>query len=92
MGSGNAPAVDTGNLDSSIKVEKQGRDEQGRFSKKDTAARYIHIDTSTGDNPNGRGNYAAALEDPSYYNLPFVAPALERSGELFKEVIIRSVK
>lgn len=92
IGSGTAPGMDTGNLDSSIRVEKQGRDEGGRFSGKDKAARYIHVDTTDGSDNRGRGNYAMALEDPDYYNLPFVAPALERSGDLLKIVIERNVQ
>lgn len=92
IGSGTPPGMDTGNLDSSIRVEQQGRDEGGRFTGKDKAARYIHIDTSEGSNPGGRGNYSMALEDPDYYNLPFVAPALERSGDIMKISIKRNVQ
>lgn len=92
MGSGTPPGMDTGNLDSSIRVEAQGRDEGGRFSGKDTAARYIHIDTTEGSNNLGRGNYAPALEDPDYYNLPFLAPALERSGDILTISIKRNVQ
>jgi hypothetical protein len=92
MGSGTPPAMDTGNLDSSVKVEKQGRDDLGRFAGKDATVRYIQVNTAEGSNPNGRGNYAMALEDADYYNLPFIAPALERSGDLFETIIKRAVQ
>lgn len=90
-GSGTAPAMDTGNLDSSVKVDRQGRDELGRFAGKDAAVRFIRVNTAEGSNPGRRGNYAMALEDPDYYNLPFIAPALERSGDLFLTIIKREV-
>lgn len=94
IGSGNPPAMDTGNLDSSIRKEDQGRDALGHFDKKgdDAKAYYIHIDTEEGNNPNGRGNYAMALEDPDYYDLPFISPALERAFGVYTSNIKRFIR
>lgn len=89
---GEAPAKDTKNLDSSIKVDEQKRDTSGRFSA-DAHVLFVRMDTSQGDNPNGRGNYAQALEDPDYiYNRPFIQPAIDRMEGLFPEIMKRMYK
>jgi hypothetical protein len=81
---GSPPAVDTGNLDSSVKLERTGRDERGRFANAaNTAVHFVRIDTTQGSNPGGRGQYAAALEDPDYFNRPYMRPAVERAAEHF---------
>jgi hypothetical protein len=70
---GNAPAIKTGNLDTSFSVE-QGRDELGRFA----SSAVVKIDTENGSDPQNRGQYAAELEDSM--NRPFVRPAIERAS------------
>lgn len=86
---GHAPAVVTGNLDTSIFVERTGRDVMGRFARDDKASlRFIRIDTTRGQSPTyttrggvqkSRGQYGMALEDPAYLNRPYLAPALDRA-------------
>lgn len=89
---GSAPAKVTGNLDSSIFVETQGRAAGGRFGGKDAFYRYIRIDTSRGDDPRGRGGYSQALEDKSYLDRPFVEPAMDRLSSIFPEMAKREIK
>lgn len=88
---GEAPAIQTGNLDSSVKVDPQMRDTSGRFSS-DAHVLFVRVDTSEGDDPQGRGNYAPALEDPNYLNRPFIQPAIDRMEGLFPEIMRRFVK
>ncbi len=90
VGSGNPPAIDSGVLDESVVAENQGRDSEGRFAGKDATAWYIHVDTSEND-PNGY-NYAQVLEDPDAYNLPFLAPALQRAEGYYASNIKRFVR
>jgi hypothetical protein len=88
---GEAPAIKTGNLDSSVKIDPQKRDTSGRFSA-DAHVMFVRIDTSEGVDPQGRGNYAPALEDESYLNRPFVQPAVDRMQEIFPEIMKRMIK
>ncbi len=87
---GSPPAMVTGNLDSSVKADEQGRDLQGRFAGKDAAVMFIRVDTSEGIDPGERGNYAPILELD--LDRPFIAPALERAGGQFTVNIKRFVK
>jgi len=90
-GSGNPPAIDTGVLDSSIMVDDQGRDTEGHFANNANAeVWYVRVDTA--ENDPGGYNYAQALEDPDYYNLPFIAPALIRAEGYFASNIKRFVR
>jgi len=75
---GNAPAVQTGNLDSAIKNGMgQGRDLGGRFaSQENIKVMFLTINTDLGDRPMGRANYAQELE--TEMNRPFVEPSLRR--------------
>lgn len=87
-GSGNPPAIDTRVLDPSVMVDEQGRDSEGRFANNANAAVwYIRVDTA--ENDPGGYNYAQALEDPEYYDLPFLAPALQRAEGYFASNIQR---
>lgn len=87
---GNPPAIRSEVLNDSVVVDKQGRDEAGRFAGKDAKAYYIHVDTSEGD-PDGY-NYAQALEDPDYLDRPFIAPALDRAEGYFTSNIQRFMR
>lgn len=90
-GSGTPPAMDTEVLDRSVVVDDQGRNETGQFAGRDMAATwYIRVDTAEND-PQGY-NYAQALEDPQYYNLPFLAPAMLRAEGYFTSNIKRFVR
>lgn len=89
--SGNPPALDSTNLSTSIFMETQGRDEAGRFAGKDAKVRYIRVNTLDGQYPNGY-NYAMALEDPDYYDLPFLAPALDKIGGTYTSNIKRFMR
>lgn len=84
-GSGNPPAIKTGNLDSSV-IAEQGRDVLGRFA----AARVVRVDTEAGMQPNNRGNYAQALEFG--YNLPFFEPAKERLMQIYPTLAKRFIR
>lgn len=84
-GSGNPPAIKTGNLDSSV-IAEQGRDVLGRFA----AARVVRVDTEAGDYPNNRGNYAQVLEHK--YNLPFFEPAKERLMVVYPDLAKRFLR
>ena len=90
---GAAPAVVTGNLDSSVIVDEQGRSDGGRFaSKSGQKVKIVRVDTSKGDDPQGRGNYAQALEDPHYiYNRPFMRPAIKRLESEFVRMAKRKI-
>lgn len=79
---GNPPAIKTGNLDGSVKANRQGRGEGGRFaSSKNVKYWYVTIDTSEGPDPRNRGQYAGILEDSR--DRPFVAPALARLSGVY---------
>jgi HK97 gp10 family phage protein len=83
---GDPPAKDTKNLDSSLMMETSGRDQLGRFANSDNAKyAFVRVDTSRGSNPNGRGNYAQALETGTQYMSarPFLEPALDRLSTIF---------
>lgn len=87
---GNPPAVLTGNLDSSVEVDRQGRDVLGRFAGKDALVLFVRIDTTKGDNPLGRKEYASVLEDEM--NRPFVQPAVDRMSQNFPHFFRRIFK
>lgn len=86
---GQPPAVRTGNLNDSVKVEDQGRSALGQFASGDNSKSwFIQIDTS--GHPDGRNQqYAMALEDPDYLNRPFLEPALKRAEGRFDEFFRR---
>lgn len=89
--SGSPPAIDSGVLNDSIVVDDQGRNDTGQFANKDMASVwYIRVDTS--DNDPGGYNYAQVLEDPDAYDLPFIAPALERAEGYYTSNIKRFVR
>lgn len=97
---GNPPSIESGgrknrtpgNLDSSVIVDDQGRDSLGRFAT-DAKIFFVRTDTSKGDNPEGRGNYAAALEDPNYkYKRPFTEAAINRMQDIFPAIYKRMIK
>ena len=71
---GSPPAILTGNMDSAVKAESQGRDDRGRFQGPDAKVWYVTIKTSQGENPLGRGEYAAEVDQTR----PFIEPALDR--------------
>lgn len=85
QGSGNPPAIKTGNLDSSV-IAEQGRDVLGRFA----AARVVRVDTEAGMNPQGRGNYAQVLEFK--YDLPFFQPAVDRLEAVYPSLAKRFIR
>lgn len=87
---GNAPAKLTHNLDSSIFIESTSRGEGGRFAGKEGKYRYIVVDTSKGDNPLGRGNYSATLENEM--NRPFLQPAIDRVAPVLGNLAKRKIK
>ncbi len=88
---GNAPAIVTGNLDSSVVVDPRGRDAKGRFaSGEDAVVRFVRVDTSKGDNPMGRGNYAHILEDD--LGRPFMEPAIERMSKIYPDMFQRFLR
>jgi hypothetical protein len=80
---GQPPAILTGNLDSSIFVERQGRDILGRFAGRDAQVWFVRIDTERGENPLGRGQYAEVLDDEEQMNRPFVDRAMDRTAQNF---------
>lgn len=87
---GSPPAIVTGNLDSSVMVEKTGRDERGRFaSPENTYVKFVRIDTSQGMNPGERGNYAHILEGK--LDRPFIEPAIEVVGQLYGAIMKRVI-
>lgn len=92
---GKPPAVDTGNLDSSVIAEPQGRQSGGRFgTDTDSIAWYVRIDTSQGDNPDGRGGYSQALETGTYRMAarPFMRPAIDRLKGIFPDMAHREIR
>lgn len=79
---GEPPAIRTGNLDSSVQVEKQGRDIFGKFTSRENAQTWVvTIDTERGCCPNKRGQYGAVLE--LLLSRPFLEPAIDRSINFF---------
>jgi hypothetical protein len=99
---GNPPAMDTGNLDSAVRAEPQGRDLGGRFgTDTDSMAWYVRVDTANGEHPENwygtdRGGYGQALENgvPSR-NLkprPFMKPAIDRLRQTFPEMALREIR
>jgi hypothetical protein len=86
---GEPPAVQTGNLDSSILVDDQKRDTSGRFST-DAIVMFLRADTTEGTNPMGRGNYTQAVQEQ--FDRPFIDPAIEAVQPLFAQILKRSIK
>ncbi len=85
---GEAPAIDSGNLDSSFTMDKQYRSSGGRFASKGEASRvYLRVDTLDGIAPNGY-NYAQALETGTYKMdaRPFLSPALDRARDVMPRI------
>lgn len=81
-----APAKDTGNLDSSVKVDALGRNARGQFASGDDAiAHYVRIDTTTGKNYHGRGAYEWFLEEGTERmdERPFLQPAIDRLSVMY---------
>lgn len=88
---GNPPAVVTGNLDSSITKDSQGRDPLGRFATRDNVSMvFVRVDTENGSDPQGRGNYAQVLEFDM--NRAFLEPAIQRVEKLFPELVRRRLR
>jgi len=87
---GDAPAVRTGNLDSSIFIDSV-RDVRGRFAKASDnfVAVEMTIDTEKGKDPQGRGQYAVAVEELNFR--PFVEPAVDRISDLFDDIMGGSI-
>jgi len=79
---GGPPAVVTGALDATIRVDRQGRDLLGRLAGKDAMTLFIRAGSDD-------VVYAGILEDG--LNRPFFVPALERAsertGKMFKDVV-----
>jgi hypothetical protein len=93
IGAGNPPAIKTGNLDSSIFIEESGRDVLGRFADaNNTRVKFVRIDTSMGDDPQGRGGYSQALEDTTYYNLPFMQPEIDAISGVYGDMAKRHMR
>lgn len=96
---GHPPAVDTGNLDSSVKADGTGRT-GGRFASTPDATRwYVRIDTANGADPQGRGGYSQALEKGATLNngstllpRPFMKPAVERLKAVYPDLAKRIIK
>lgn len=87
---GSPPAIVTGNLDSSVKVDPQGRDEIGKFTdRQNTAVMFVRIDTSEGSNPQGRGNYAHILEET--LDRPFIDPAIEQVARMYGMIMKKRI-
>jgi hypothetical protein len=92
---GMPPAIDTGNLDSSLTTEQQYRSAVGQFAARSEAAKvFIRINTEEGDNPADRGNYAQALEEGTYkmQARPFLEPALDRARDIMPTIAKRNIK
>lgn len=96
-GTGGAPNMDTGNLDSAIMVNPQGRDDSGRFAKGDSVTTYfVTANAPDGDSYHGRGNYSRPLEEGwnnggDHGPFPFMQPAMERVMVLYPSVLKRKV-
>lgn len=84
---GDPPAVRTGNLDSSIFIDRV-RNTKGQFAKsgEDFTAVRLTVDTTKGKDPMGRGQYAEAVS--VYNDRPFLEPAADEIGELLLEAIM----
>lgn len=88
---GATPAVVSGNLDSSVTVEKQGRSSGGQFaSSKSAQSWYVRVDTANGLDPQGRGGYGQVLEFD--LNRPFMRPAIERLEAVYEDLAKRYIK
>ena len=92
-----APAVDTGNLNASVKAEPQGRQSGGRFgTDTDSISWYVRVDTASG---NGK-SYSQALEEGVPVNnwgfemkpRPFMRPAIDRLKGIFPEMAHREIR
>ncbi len=97
-GTGGAPNIDTGNLDSAIQVNPRGRDDSGRFTKSDSITTYfVTANAPDGDSYHGRGNYSRPLEEGwsgeqgAGGPFPFMQPAIERVMVLYPSVLQRKV-
>lgn len=90
VGSGNPPAIKTGNLDSAV-IADRGRDVMGRFATADNVkVAFVRVDTAAGVQPDNRGNYAQVLEFE--YNLPFVQPAVQRLEAVYPDLGKRFIR
>lgn len=88
---GSAPAVVSGNLDSSVIAEKTGRSSGGQFaSTADATSWFVRVDTAKGSDPQGRGGYAKVLEDE--LKRPFFNPAVERLKAVYEDLAKRTIK
>ncbi len=88
---GTFPAVDSGNLDSSITVERRA---SGRFSTKEGAnTMFVRFNTLDGDKPNGY-NYAQALEEGTYKMKarPFLKPTMEQAKNIAPQLAKRTFR
>jgi hypothetical protein len=84
------PAVDTGNLESSIKVEHSARDLMGKYATAETAkVSIIQVNTADGYNPRKRGNYAVALEEGTDVMLsrPFLQPSVDWARNFYTDLL-----
>lgn len=87
---GSPPAIVTGNLDSSVVVDKQGRDLQGRFANaENTVVKFVRIDTSQGVDPQGRGEYAGILEEK--LDRPFIEPAVQVVSQMYGAILKKRI-
>lgn len=89
---GAAPAVETGNLDSSIIVRSGSRSvRSGRFASKNSVWS-VTADTQDGSvQGKTKYNYAQALEDTSYHNRPFFIPAVEAVAVELPEIARKNI-
>lgn len=85
---GDPPAIDTGNLDSSILVAPSTRSlRSGRFAKKGTVWE-VTANTQDGQvEHKTKYNYTQALEDPSHTDRPFFAAAVETVAQDYPQYI-----
>jgi len=87
---GKPPARDTKNMDSAVRYDSTGRDEKGKYrNKKDASVAFVKIDTEQGDKPNGRGQYARAVQERPGFERPFIEPAIEALQPVYVNILKR---
>lgn len=87
---GGPPGVKTGNLDSSIQQKDEGHIALRKIPNDvDFFVQFVTANTSEGDDPQGRGNYGVAIEEP--YRRAFINPAIAQVAPLFPVSIKRRV-